>query len=426
MARPQKKGLDYFPLDVNFYGDIKVRKLMRNNGGGKAAFVYVALLCKIYENGYYMEWDDDVSFMLSDISGFEEGMVRETVKSCLKFGLFDQKLFEENHILTSPSIQMRYFGAVKRRVAKLNLLPYVYADLIPDSEFLHTETDDKRGFLHTETEFMHTETGLMSTESTQKKRKEKNKPSLRSGLLPSSPPTTSRAREDFSNQNSRNEHGEEVSVDRKVLLPEFLRTETDDKRGFLHTETGLMSTETKFLRTETPDEEVTIFAAEASELLKKDNFWLLQMQRRHGIHVTSINAWLDAFVVECDCRGKSVHLSLRDYMAHFNDWLKFQLKDRQPKKQSKEYYQAVWTRCQAELSLSIGSNEAVKDFFKIRFNDYKCENHEIVLTVPDEAFSTKVEDLYGDALKKVLRQRFGRFRLTWYFDIRSFGLQKKD
>ena len=46
MARPQKKGLEYFPLDVNFYGDIKVRKLMRNNGGGKAAFVAANLTDK--------------------------------------------------------------------------------------------------------------------------------------------------------------------------------------------------------------------------------------------------------------------------------------------------------------------------------------------------------------------------------------------
>ena len=65
MARPRKTGLEYFPLDVDFYNDLKVRKLMRNYGGGKAAFVYIAMLCKIYESGYYMVWDDDVSFLLS-------------------------------------------------------------------------------------------------------------------------------------------------------------------------------------------------------------------------------------------------------------------------------------------------------------------------------------------------------------------------
>ena len=82
MARPQKTGLDYFPLDVGFYRDVKVRKLMRSNGGGKALAVYVVLLCNIYENGYYMVWDDDdVPFMLSEILGFEEGTITRPLSS---------------------------------------------------------------------------------------------------------------------------------------------------------------------------------------------------------------------------------------------------------------------------------------------------------------------------------------------------------
>ena len=136
MARPQKIGLDYFPLDVNFYGDIKIRRLMRNNGGGKAAFVYITLLCKIYESGYYMAWDDDMSFMLSDITGFEEGMIRESIKSCLQFGLLDKDLFDSHAILTSKGIQSRYLSATRRRVETVSKLPYIYPELL--DEFLHT------------------------------------------------------------------------------------------------------------------------------------------------------------------------------------------------------------------------------------------------------------------------------------------------
>lgn len=184
MARPQKKGLEYFPLDVNFYGDIKVRKLMRNNGGGKAAFVYVTLLCKIYESGYYMVWDDDMSFMLSDITGFEEGMIRETVKSCMKFGLFDQDLYNKHDILTSRSIQSRYFSAVKRRV-KGRSYPYVYQDLFDELRNMQSENHRETGFMQSKIEFLHTETPFMSTESTLKESKEDDNNSLRSSLSPS-------------------------------------------------------------------------------------------------------------------------------------------------------------------------------------------------------------------------------------------------
>ena len=108
MARPRKQGLDYFPFDVDFFSDIKVRKLMRNNGGGKAVIVYTLLLCSIYRNGYYMLWDEELPFMLSETSGFEEGYVREVIAYCVSVGLFDRDLFKTHRVLTSHGIQLRY------------------------------------------------------------------------------------------------------------------------------------------------------------------------------------------------------------------------------------------------------------------------------------------------------------------------------
>ena len=79
MARPKKLGLEYFPLDVNFYRDIKIRKLMRTNGGGVSITIYILLLCHIYETGYYMPWDEDLPFVLSEISGFDEETIQKTI-----------------------------------------------------------------------------------------------------------------------------------------------------------------------------------------------------------------------------------------------------------------------------------------------------------------------------------------------------------
>lgn len=50
MARIAKSGLEYFPFDIDFFQDIRIRKLIKRQGG-KAVTVYALLLCLIYKNG---------------------------------------------------------------------------------------------------------------------------------------------------------------------------------------------------------------------------------------------------------------------------------------------------------------------------------------------------------------------------------------
>ena len=63
MARTFKKGLDYFPLDIDIFNDLKIRKLIKYQGG-KAITVYALLLCNIYKSGYYMKWDKECLHLL--------------------------------------------------------------------------------------------------------------------------------------------------------------------------------------------------------------------------------------------------------------------------------------------------------------------------------------------------------------------------
>ncbi|MFV0501758.1 MAG: DUF4373 domain-containing protein [Bacteroidales bacterium] len=107
MARPIKQGLDYFPMDINFFSDIKIRKLIRYQSG-KAVTVYAYLLCNIYENGYYMLWDDELPFIISETTGFEEAYIQEVIKCCMNIGLIDKDMFEKNRIITSKGIQQRF------------------------------------------------------------------------------------------------------------------------------------------------------------------------------------------------------------------------------------------------------------------------------------------------------------------------------
>lgn len=127
MARTIKKGLDYFPFEVDFFQDIRIRKLIKYQGG-KAITVYALLLCTIYKNGYYVEWDKELPFILSEQSGYTEAYIQEVIDCCMNIGLLSKELFESAKVLTSKGVQERYRSICKasRRsgvIKEFNLLP---------------------------------------------------------------------------------------------------------------------------------------------------------------------------------------------------------------------------------------------------------------------------------------------------------------
>ena len=127
MARTIKRGLDYFPFDVDFFQDIRIRKLIKYQGG-KAVTVYALLLCTIYKNGYYAEWDKELPFIISEQSGYTEAYIQEVIDCCLNIGLLSKELFESDKVLTSKGIQERYrrICSSSRRnsvIAEYNLIP---------------------------------------------------------------------------------------------------------------------------------------------------------------------------------------------------------------------------------------------------------------------------------------------------------------
>ncbi len=123
MARPGKKGLDYFPLDVDFMQDRKLRRITRQHGSIGLAVV-VNLFCKIYrENGYYLLWDEDVCYDISEEVNLEKAAdVQEVVDDCLAVDLFDDKLYRLHHILTSAAVQRRFKMCCARRTSA-NIAP---------------------------------------------------------------------------------------------------------------------------------------------------------------------------------------------------------------------------------------------------------------------------------------------------------------
>ncbi|WP_338230827.1 DUF4373 domain-containing protein [Lactiplantibacillus paraxiangfangensis] len=115
MARPIKKGIDYFNLDVTFFHDIKIRKI-RNACGNQSIAILVYLLCNIYEDkGYYMRWDEDIRFLVADDLGAKESAVQDVVDKACAVEFFGSEIFKQYHVLTSKRIQENYKLAAKQK-----------------------------------------------------------------------------------------------------------------------------------------------------------------------------------------------------------------------------------------------------------------------------------------------------------------------
>jgi hypothetical protein len=115
MARTNKIGLDYFPLDVDFFNDEKI-EFTAAKFGIIGELIPVRILCKLYRQQYYCEWNDDEAILLSKRigNGVDYNLINEVILELVKRDFFNKNLFEKFGILTSRGIQSRYFEATCR------------------------------------------------------------------------------------------------------------------------------------------------------------------------------------------------------------------------------------------------------------------------------------------------------------------------
>jgi DnaD/phage-associated family protein len=118
MARPVKEGLTYFPFDVDFFSDKKIR-ILKSRYGTDGITLYMYLLCEIYKsNGYYLKTDDDFYYIISDDLNMSYEKIRQIMNFLLERSLFNDILFKSDKVLTSIGIQKRYQEAIKSRASK--------------------------------------------------------------------------------------------------------------------------------------------------------------------------------------------------------------------------------------------------------------------------------------------------------------------
>ena len=115
MARPTKTGLDYYPMDVGFLRDKKVR-LLRSEFGASSVLFVLYVLGKVYEgDGYFLAWDKDELLLAADELRETPAYISEVLQGCLKRSIFDERVFQMFGVLTSAGIQRRYLRGCEKR-----------------------------------------------------------------------------------------------------------------------------------------------------------------------------------------------------------------------------------------------------------------------------------------------------------------------
>ena len=114
MGRPISNGARYFPLDVDFATDPKVRTL-RARHGAEGVMCYIYLLCAVFREGYAIKYDDDLVCALSLDVGVPEEKVKELVAFFADRGLVDADVLSKYNVLTSHGIQKRFQEIVRSR-----------------------------------------------------------------------------------------------------------------------------------------------------------------------------------------------------------------------------------------------------------------------------------------------------------------------
>ena len=126
MSGKPKQGIDFAGWDVDMFdSDEKIDLLLEAQGwNGFAVYFYICQ--KAYgTEGYFYRWSAASSAVIARRmgAGIRSETVMQTVNTCLRIGLFDDRLFAEG-VLTSRGIQKRYLIAIEKRRVKTAIQDY--------------------------------------------------------------------------------------------------------------------------------------------------------------------------------------------------------------------------------------------------------------------------------------------------------------
>ena len=279
MGRQRKVGLDYFPIDVDMFQDIKVRKLIRHQGG-KAITVYALLLCYIYKSGYYLRWDKELPFIISELLGYEEVFITEVIKCCLLLGLLDKALYDSESVLTSKGIQLRYLRScseIRRKgvIKEYNLISSEEKSISSEEKLISSEEKPISSEEIISSEEMYKNVQECTIKETEKENEKER------SLSPTPP-------------YSKEKEKEKEKENPLPLLRACARTR----------------------------EESELKLHDQLQELCKDSSWKELVAMRYAIKAQDVISLFSEFELECKINEKCYHESLGDLKRHFSNWLR--------------------------------------------------------------------------------------------------------
>jgi hypothetical protein len=141
MSRPKKTGLDYFPLDVIFDDEVL---LIDAKFGCAGLCVLIKLWQIIYSNNYYIKWGERELLVYKTRINADINFINDVINECLKWGIFNESLYNKYGILTSKGIQKRFIEATQRRTEVEFIKEYL---LIKDVEKLYPRKSKNGEFM---------------------------------------------------------------------------------------------------------------------------------------------------------------------------------------------------------------------------------------------------------------------------------------
>jgi hypothetical protein len=114
MARPQKAGLNYFPLDTDMDQDDKI-SLVEAKHGITGFGIIIKLFMKIYREGYCYKWGEREQLLFSKRVNVDINSINDVINDAIRWELFDNDTYEKHGILTSRGIQKRFVECARRR-----------------------------------------------------------------------------------------------------------------------------------------------------------------------------------------------------------------------------------------------------------------------------------------------------------------------
>ena len=208
MARPKRKGLDFYYKSVHELDDFRVMDLMEKYGAVGYVVLDMTMSC-VYRNGYYLEMPINrlASYIYRYIAGTctqNSHDIAEMINYCGELGLFDKELLGQS-VITSREIQEHYSSVAARRKAdksKYWLLP-------PSNDSPSRENEEtQKGHSAAETPVLPAETPVLTAETpvfAAKTRINDAETQINAAIIPQSKENKSKANKSKQNQSKQNQ-----------------------------------------------------------------------------------------------------------------------------------------------------------------------------------------------------------------------------